>query len=155
MGNYIVSIDPEGVLGFSDHLLAKKGRPAAHVIEVLTEKASCEYRTYLKDRGISYLSGGGEQVDFSRVLEKLAAQFGIERLMAAGGGILNWSLLQEGLIDELSLVIAPVADGNTDSVSIFEQSEFMSSGKPAAFCLKGAKEMEGNVLWLRYEAVRT
>lgn len=68
-------------------------------------------------------------MDFSRVLEKLAAQFGIERLMAAGGGILNWSLLQEGLIDELSLVIAPVADGNADSVSIFEQSEFMSSGK--------------------------
>ena len=86
MGNYIVSIDPEGVLGFSDHLLAKKGRPAAHVIEVLTEKASCEYRTYLKDRGISYLSGGGEQVDFSRVLEKLAAQFGIERRWRPEGG---------------------------------------------------------------------
>lgn len=155
VGNYIVSIDPEGVLGFSDHLLAKKGRPAAHVIEVLTEKASCAYRAYLKDRGISYLSGGRAQVDFSGILERLATQFGIERLMAAGGGILNWSLLQEGLVDELSLVIAPVADGNTDSVSIFEQSEFMSSGKPAAFCLKGAKEMEGNVLWLRYEAVRT
>ena len=129
MGNYIVAVDPEGVLGFSDHLLAKKGRPAAHVIKVLTEKAFCEYRAYLKDRGISYLSGGREQVDFSRLLEKLAAQFGIERLMVAGGGILNWSLLQEGFVDELSLVIAPVADGNTDSVSIFEQSEFMSSGK--------------------------
>lgn len=35
VGNFIVSVDPKGELGFSSHLLERKGRPAAHVIEAL------------------------------------------------------------------------------------------------------------------------
>ena len=79
-------------------------------------------------------------------------QFGIRRLMLAGGGVTNWSFLQEGLIDELSLVIAPVADGSTTAVSCFECADFLPQyGGPAAFRLKGAEPLEGDALWLRYE----
>ncbi len=35
--NYIVSLDPAGILGFSSPYAEKKGRPRTHVIEVLTE----------------------------------------------------------------------------------------------------------------------
>lgn len=151
MGNFIVSVDPKGELAFSSHSLAKKGRPAAHVIEVLTEQAAPEYLAYLQDLGISYLFAGEKILNCSLLLEKLYTSFGIERLMVAGGGVMNWSFLQEGLIDELSLVIAPVADGSTTAVSCFEKANFMPSHAPVAFRLKEAKPMDGNALWLRYE----
>ena len=151
MGNFIVSVDPKGELAFSSHSLAKKGRPAAHVIEALTEQASPEYLAYLQKLGISYLFAGEKALNCSLLSEKLYALFGIERLMVAGGGMMNWSFLQEGLINELSLVIAPVADGSTTAVSCFEKADFMPSHAPMAFRLKEAKPMAGNALWLRYE----
>lgn len=151
MGNFIVSVDPKGELAFSSHSLAKKGRPAAHVIEVLTGQASPEYLAYLQNLGISYFFAGEKTLNCSLLSEKLYALFGIERLMVAGGGVMNWSFLQEGLIDELSLVIAPVADGSITAVSCFEKADFMPFHAPAAFHLKEAKPLDGDALWLRYE----
>ena len=63
---------------------------------------------------------------------------------------MNWSLLQEDLIDELSLVVAPVADGSTTAVSIFERAAFLPERKPAAFDLKEVQTIEDGGLWLRY-----
>lgn len=150
VGNFIVSIDPKGVLAFSSCILEKKGRPAAHVIEVLTRQASPEYLAYLQQQGVSYLFAGNARLDCAALLQKLQNLFGIEKLMVAGGGVVNWSFLAQGLIDELSLVIAPVADGGTESVSIFEQSEFLPQSGPSAFHLLEAKPLDGDVLWLRY-----
>lgn len=70
--------------------------------------------------------------------------------MIAGGGTVNWSFLKEGLMDEWSLVIAPVADGGTTAVSIFEQADFLPAHGPVAFSLKEAKPIDGDGLWLRY-----
>ena len=70
--------------------------------------------------------------------------------MVAGGGVINWSFLQEGLIDELSLVIAPAADGNTTSVSILERADYLPPHPPVAFALKEVKLLEEDGLWLRY-----
>lgn len=149
MGNFIVSVDPKGILRFHSHVLEKKGRPAAHIIEALTEQASPAYLAYLQKLGISYLFAGKDRLDCSLLLEKLQARFGIDRLMIAGGGTVNWSFLQEDLIDELSLVIAPVADGNTSSVSIFEQADFLPAHGSVGFRLTEATP-NGDVLWLRY-----
>ena len=150
IGNFIVSMDPTGILGFSSHVLVKKGRAAAHVIEVLTEEVSSAYLSYLQRLGISYLFAGKKQLDCRILLEKLAAEFGINKLMVAGGGVTNWSFLREGLLDELSLVIAPVADGNTSAVSIFEQADFLPVHGPTAFHLKAVKALDGDAVWLRY-----
>ena len=150
LGNFIVSMDPKGELAFSSHRLEKKGRSVSHIIEALTQQASPEYLDDLRRRGVSYLFAGKERLDCALLLEKLRVLFGIDRLMVAGGGITNWSFLQENLLDELSLVIAPVADGGTESVSIFERADFLPSRPPAAFSLKGAEILDGDTLWLRY-----
>lgn len=149
--NYIVSMDPKGILGWSSNYIEKKGRPKAHVIEVLTEAASDAYLAYLRKFDISYVFAGKEKVDCRVLLDKLKRLFSIEKLMIAGGGIVNWSFLQEGLIDELSIVMAPVADGSATAASVFEQSEFASDKKPMAFRLKEVKQIEGGSLWLRYQ----
>lgn len=153
-GSYVVSIDPEGILGWEDGYIEKKGRPRAHVIEVLTEAVSEDYLAYLRERGLSYIFAGKERLDCGLLLRKLKEQFAIDRLMIAGGGIMNWSFLQEGLIDELSLVVAPVADGSATAASIFEQSDFLPGKRPVAFRLLGVEQLEGGTLWLRYAVKR-
>lgn len=148
--NYIVSLDPQGVLAFSGKYLEKKNRPKAHIIEVLTEQTSNEYIAYLRSLDISYIFAGNDQLDCPLLLEKLNGLFGISKLMILGGGLTNWSFIQENLIDELSLIIAPVADGSRETASIFEKADFLPHRAPAAFTLKSVEQIDGDTLWLRY-----
>lgn len=103
---YYVSVDGSGRLGWESNTLRYKDRPPAHVIEVLTEKASNAYRAFLRKMEISYIVAGKDQLDCQVAVEKLKTLFGIETLMLSGGGFINWSFLQAGVVDELSLVIA-------------------------------------------------
>lgn len=148
--DYIISVDPKGILGFSSNFIEKTNRPKAHVIEVLTEAVTNDYLAYLRKVNISYLFAGREALDCTLLLDKLHRLFSIVRLMIAGGGLINWTFVQENLIDELSLVIAPVADGSTSAVSIFEKSDFLPTKAPVSFRLAEAKPLEGDALWLRY-----
>ena len=149
MGNFIIAVDPAGELAYSGSTLEKKGRPAAHVIEMLTQQASPAYLAYLQERGVSYLFAGKERLDCALLLQKLYRQFGIDKLMLAGGGIVNGSFLAEGLVDEFSLVVAPVADGGS-GVASFAQADFLPHWSPAAFHLKSAQTPQPDVLWLCY-----
>lgn len=148
--SYIVSLDPQGVLAFGGKYLEKKSRPKAHVIEALTEQVSNEYLAYLRRLDISYVIAGKEQLDCKLLLEKLKTLFGVEKLMISGGGLTNWSFLQENFMDEFSLVIAPVADGSRETASVFEKADFLPHRIPAAFTLKAAEVIEDDTLWLRY-----
>ena len=65
---------------------------------------------------------------------------------------MNWSLVQENLVDELSVIVAPVADGSSETASIFEKAAFLPRRKPAAFQIKEIKPLDGDALWLRYLA---
>ena len=150
MGNFVVSVDAKGELAFSSHISEKKGRAPAHIIEALTEQASPEYLAYLREKGVSYVFAGQETLDCCLLLEKLHSLFGIEKLMVAGGGVMNWSFLSAGLLDEISLVIAPVADGSNTAVSIFEQAPFLPGHSPVGLTLKESKVLDGAALWLRY-----
>lgn len=148
--NYIISVDPTGVLGWESSYIEKKGRPRAHVIEVLTGQVDPRYLAYLRQFDISYVFAGEETLDCALLLHKLKALFGIEKLMVAGGGLINWSFAQAGLLDEVSVVMAPVADGSTSAVSIFEKADFLPERKPLAFALKEMERVNGGGLWLRY-----
>ncbi len=148
--NFIVSVDPAGVLGWESGYIEKKGRPRAHVIEVLTKRVDPRYLAYLRQFDISYLFAGEDTLDCALLLHKLKTLFGIEKLMVAGGGLINWSFAQAGLLDELSIVVAPVADGSTSAVSIFEKADFLPERKPLAFTLKEVERVNGGGLWMRY-----
>ena len=142
----------DGLKCLQNAIPLKKNRPKAHVIEALTEQVSDAYLEYLRSLDISYIITGKKQLDCKLLLEKLKSLFGIEKLMISGGGLTNWSFVQENLVDELSLVIAPVADGGRESATIFEKADFLPNRTPAAFTLKAAEQINGDTLWLRYSA---
>ena len=147
---YYVSIDGSGKLGWESNTLQYEDRPPAHIVEVLTAKASAAYRAFLRGLRISYIVAGTDQLDCRVAVDKLKALFKIETLMLSGGGFINWSFLSAGLVDELSLLIAPQADGENDTVTLFEKSNNLPEHLPVAFALKGVQTGQGDSVWLRY-----
>lgn len=147
---YYVSVDPSGKLGWKSGTLTYQ-TTTAHVLEVLTGRASNAYKAFLRDKGISYIIAGGESLDYALALRKLKELFGIETLMLGGGAVLNWSFIQAGMCDELSVVIAPAADGSTQTQTLFMAKEGLSDDTPVGFELAEARAMDGGSVWLRYK----
>lgn len=150
---YYVSIDPSGKLGWKDHVLHYNDT-TADVIEVLTERASNDYRAFLRRLGISYIIAGEETYDYDEMLLKLKEKFGIRLLMLGGGAVLNWSFIQKGCCDEVSIVISPAADGSRKTQSLFLEKEGLSDDTPVTFRLLDVKRTEGDSVWLRYKVNR-
>lgn len=123
---YYVSVDPSGRLGWKSSELIYNDTHA-HVIEVLTKKAGNAYKAFLRSLGISYIIAGKETLDYGMAMEKLKRLFGIETLMLGGGGILNWSFIQAGMCDEISVVIAPAADGSSETPALFNAKDNLAS----------------------------
>lgn len=53
-------------------------------------------------------------------------------------------------MDELSLLIAPVADGDPDSVTVFEKSPLLPPCAPVEFQLKNMEKLKGGGVRLVY-----
>ncbi|MFD1774113.1 RibD family protein [Paenibacillus rhizophilus] len=154
--SYAVAVDPSGKLGWTENSIApwNENRTEDHIVEVLTEQVSDAYLAYLKNLGISYIFGGKDRLNFTVVVEKLKNLFSIDELMLEGGGFLNGSFLNEGLIDELSLVLVPIADGASNSVTLFETSSFLTNQHPVNFFLKEVEKLDDGGLWLKYVTKR-
>lgn len=146
---YYVSVDPSGKLGWKQAELTYVDT-TAHVIEVLTGKAGNAYKAFLRRLGISYIIAGEDSLDYGVALEKLKELFGIETLMLGGGGVLNWSFIQAGMCDEVSVVIAAAADGSSETPALFETRGGLASDQPVRFELQSAEVKDGGSVWLRY-----
>lgn len=147
---YYVSIDLSGKLGWKSHTLTYEDT-TAEVIEVLGGNASNAYKAFLREMGISYIIAGDSTLDYELLLGKLKELFGIELLMLGGGGVLNWSFIQAGCCDELSLVVAPAADGSRETQTLFMTKEGLTGDRAKGFKLEEVKVMEGDSIWLRYK----
>jgi riboflavin biosynthesis pyrimidine reductase len=141
--SYAIAIDPSGKLTWKSNVIDD-----AHVITVLGERVSDDYLAFLESRGVSYLFGGPTSIDLRRILAKLRAAFGIRRLLLEGGGKINGSFLAAGVIDELSILIAPVADGSIGTPTLFDAM----AGKALARKLRliSISRLKGDLVWLRY-----
>ena len=143
--DYLVAVDARGRIGWQSGTFARPGRPEAHIIELLTEQTAPEYLEYLRERGISYIVAGRNRVDFKSALRRLNELFGVKRVMLAGGGLIKGALLDAGVIDELSVVLAPVIDGG-DGAALFDRCG------SAGLELIESRQLDGGGLWLRYKA---
>ncbi len=147
---YYISLDTAGEIGWESGTFQKPGRPDAHVIEILTEKTPAAYRAYLRKKGVSYIIAGNTSLDCKAAAEKLKRLFMIETMLICGGGTVNWSFMQQGVVDELSLLLVPAADGDPSTPTVFEKSEFLTSAAPVEFTLKHVEQLQNSGIWLTY-----
>lgn len=143
---YAVALDPHGKLHWQSNAI-----DGDRVIAVLTEQVSPEYLAFLQAQGVSYLFAGADTIDLSTALDKLASTFRIKMLLLEGGGKINGSLLQAGLIDELSLLIAPIADGNNGIPTLFDTLDQVATPHAARrLSLHAVEQRTDGIVWLRY-----
>lgn len=149
---YLVAIDPHGRLGWtSDKPVGRPSLADAHIVEVLCEDVSDAYLAHLERLGVSYIFAGEQELELAVALEKLGRYFGIGRVLLQGGGIVDGSFAAEGLVDELSLVVAPVIDCSTGVPTAFETGPFLREPIAAlAFELLDVERLAGGGLWLHY-----
>jgi riboflavin biosynthesis pyrimidine reductase len=144
--SYSVAIDPGGKLYWTDSHI-----DGDHIITILTEKVSTAYLAHLQSCRVSYLFGGLERIDLRMVLDKLATRFEIKTLLLEGGGKINGTMLSAGLIDELSVLVAPVADGSSGTPALFDTLESVTPGPHGIrWRLHALERRADDIVWLRY-----
>ncbi len=147
--SFAVVIDPSGKCFWDTNMVSTE-----HVIEVLTEKVPASYLEHLRSKNVSYIFGGIEELDLELVLHKLYELFGIRTVRIDGGGHVNGSFLKAALIDEFSLVLAPVADGTIGSPTVFEVEEGYGNRKATQFKIKSVEQIYEDFLWIRYQVIK-
>lgn len=138
------------IFGWESGTFQKSGRPDAHVIEILTDETPLAYRAYLRQNGVSYIIAGDDSLDCKIAAEKLKRLFRINTVLICGGGTVNWTFIQQGVVDELSLLLAPVADGNPTTPTVFEKAELLSVTTPIEFQLKNIEQLNESGIRLTY-----
>lgn len=147
---YYISLDTAGEIGWESGIFQKPGRPDAHVIEILTEATPTAYRAYLRKKGVSFIIAGDTSLDCKVATEKLKRLFMIDTILICGGGTVNWTFIQQGVVDELSILLAPAADGDPSTPTVFEKSELLAETTPVEFQLKNVEQLKNNGVRLTY-----
>ena len=143
-GFYAVIFDPKGKLGWKSNKIIDEdpGYDDAQIIEVLTEQVDGRYLTYLREMGIPYIFAGETEIDVKMALEKLKSIMGIDSILLEGGSIVNGYFQCAGVIDELSLVVAPII-ADADDKPLFMDSTL------SEFKLKEIKQYD-DIVWMNY-----
>ena len=144
--SFAIAVDPRGKLRWESGDV-----DGDHVVAVLTERVSDEYLAALRAHGVSYLLAGRDDVDLPLALERIGARLGVRTLMLEGGGGINGGFLRAGLVDEVSLLVAPVADGRVGTPALFDVAE--EGIVPRRLALEHVERRADDVLWLRYRVV--
>jgi 2,5-diamino-6-(ribosylamino)-4(3H)-pyrimidinone 5'-phosphate reductase len=120
------------------------------IITVLSETVPAAYLAYLRDRGVSYLFGGRRgELNLKATVAKLREKFGITRLLVEGGGKTTGAFLRAGLIDELSLLLTPVADGRMNEPALFDTEGNRAPKALANVRILSVRKIGAGMFWLK------
>jgi riboflavin biosynthesis pyrimidine reductase len=142
-GSFAFAVDASGRLAWHSSDVS-----GDHVVAILSERVSDAYLAFLRERGVSYLLAGAHEVDLPVALRKITERFAVRTLMLEGGGKINGGMLRAGLIDEVSVLVAPVVDGRMGTPALFDEDG--EGVAPRGLVLDQVERRAGDVLWLRY-----
>ena len=137
--------DSHGTLQWESGIM-EDGRP---LMILTSENAPAEYITYLREKGISYIATGKDGIDLADAMDTLGSDFGVRRLAVLGGGLINGGFLAAGLIDEVSLLLAPGIDGREGWRAMFDGIADQSK-LPTKLKLQSVEKLENDVIWIKY-----
>ena len=142
---YAIVVDTRGTLRWQ--AAEEDGHP---ILCIVSEQVSEAYLETLKAVGISWIAVGKDRIDLRRALEILNEQFGVQRLAIVGGGHICGGFLEAGLVDEVSLMVAPGIDGRTGQTAVFDGIT-RQSPDPYHLRLEKVERVGHDVVWLRYK----
>ncbi len=145
---YSVVVDTHGTLNISGPVV--DDRP---LLVVMSEDAPTAYAEDLTKKGVNWIASGKNAINLPRVMEILADDCGVERLVVVGGGNINGSMLREGLIDEVSLIVGAGVDGRKGMTAVFDGLSH-EDWRLTRLRLQGVTRVGSESVWLRYDVER-
>lgn len=142
---YTIIVDTHGKLRWQSN--EADGHP---LICIVGEQISEKYLDHLRELGISWIAVGKERIDLRRAVELLNEHFGVERLAIVGGGHICGGFLEAGLIDEVSIMVAPGIDGRKGQTAVFDGISHTECA-PYKLKLESVEQWETDIVWLRYK----
>ena len=138
--------DSKGILKGVLHVL-RRYEHCRDIIVLLTEKTPVSYIKYLEERNYDHYIVGLDHVDLRKALELMSQRYGAKTITTDAGVTLNCQLLEQGLVDEISLLVSPVIVGNI-SVNLFSKLHSPKGGLKLE--LVKQEVLENDCLWLLY-----
>jgi 2,5-diamino-6-(ribosylamino)-4(3H)-pyrimidinone 5'-phosphate reductase len=96
------------------------------VILLISRKTSRDYISYLEERHYDYLICGDEHVNYTEAFEILGEKYNAQRILVDTGPTLSGILLQQRLVDKISLLMHPFLAGN-NYPGVFENLDLNKS----------------------------
>lgn len=121
---YWMIADSRGILEGLMHVF-RRSEYSKDVIVLVSEKTPESYINYLKERDYDFIRAGAERVDVKQALEIAVERYGFKLVVSDSGGVLNSILLEQGLVEEISLILTPeiVGKNGTNLFRGIEKSE--------------------------------
>ena len=119
------------------------------VLILLTKETKKNYIEYLKSRNYDFHIIGEKKVDLKKSFELLKNKYNINNILTDTGRILGNILLQEGYVNEISLLIHPAIVGN-NGYTIFSDIK-------KAIQLKIDKQeiFQKRYIWLTFKTIKS
>jgi 2,5-diamino-6-(ribosylamino)-4(3H)-pyrimidinone 5'-phosphate reductase len=134
-----VIADSRGILQGLMHVHRKSGY-AKDIIVLVSKSTPRDYLEYLAARKYDYIMAGSDHVDYKAALDELNKRYGVKTIVTDTGGVLFALLLEQGLVDEVQLLIAPEIVGQK-AVNLFR-----SLNHPVKLELKRVENIKGHAL---------
>jgi 2,5-diamino-6-(ribosylamino)-4(3H)-pyrimidinone 5'-phosphate reductase len=128
--------------------------PGWDVLVLVCRSTPADYIGYLRRQRICYLVSGHDRVDLATALSTMATKLGIRCVLCEGGGGLNGALMRAGLIDELSLTLAPALVGGLGTPSVVDGPPLAVGERPTPLRLLSLHADAAGTVRLRYEVLR-
>jgi len=109
--------DSRGIMQGLLHVHRNSGY-AKDIIVLVSSSTPKGYLDYLAKRNYDYIVAGENHVDYKVALMELSKRYGIKTVATDSGGVLASVLLEQGLVDEVQLLIAPEIVGKK-AVNLF------------------------------------
>ena len=151
MTGFHKNIDAKGyevIMDTRGTLLWNKAVSEKPYLIITAENVTKEYLEYLDHRNISWIACGSEKIDLKKALEILYTEFGVERMALVGGGHINGGFLDEEVVDEVSILLAPAIDGRESMASLFDGCRVEKDFTQME--LIDVRKYDNGALWLHY-----
>lgn len=112
-----VIVDSRGALQGLMHV-NRRSEYTKNVVILVSNHTPKTYLDYLEERNYDVIKAGEDQVDLHAALEELNRQYGVKTMVTDTGGVLASVLLEQGLADEVYLLVAPEIVGK-NAVHLF------------------------------------
>jgi 2,5-diamino-6-(ribosylamino)-4(3H)-pyrimidinone 5'-phosphate reductase len=146
-----IIVDSEGRIPINSKILRTASRVTT--IIVVSERASTYNIQKIRSMGAITITAGKRSVNLREAI-LLLEKMGFRKILAEGGGELNWSLFKLGIVEELIVTISPKLVGGRSATTLVEGEGYKKISEAINLKLNKVLQQDDGELVLFYK-VRT